>query len=212
MLHFDPMEILLTLPGIIIGFVFHEFAHAYAAVKLGDSTPKDQGRLTVDPLPHLDVFGLILIVITGFGWARPVQVDRRNFKNPRRDDIMVSLTGPMINLAIAFFFAILLKLFIVAGLPYRMNETIASGITAIAQHTVRINLVLFIFNLLPIHPLDGFHILSNMVHYTNLNRLYRLKYFSRFILIAIIITPTASYIITPLVDSIYKGLFTLLAL
>ncbi|MGE4283566.1 MAG: site-2 protease family protein [Clostridia bacterium] len=213
MFNIDPMELLLTLPGIIIGFAFHEFSHAFAAVRLGDITPEEQGRLTIAPLPHVDIIGLLLMMITGgFGWAKPVQIERRNFKNPRQDEIMVALAGPMMNLAIAFLFSILLKIFFVTGLLNQTSQTIAAGITSITQRIVWINLVLFTFNLLPIYPLDGFYLLSSLAHYSNFNRLNRLRYLSRFILIIIIITPAASYIITPIVTSIYNGLFALLVL
>ncbi|MDK2800300.1 MAG: hypothetical protein PWP27_699 [Clostridiales bacterium] len=212
MFHINPMSILLSLPGIFIGFAFHEFAHAFAADRLGDSTPRSQGRLTLDPLPHIDIMGLILIIIAGFGWAKPVQVNPRNFKNPKRDDIIVSLAGPMINFAIALLFVVLLKLLVITGVFYFINTTITSGIEALIYQTVWINLILFVFNLLPIYPLDGYHVLSHFVPYSNREKLYRLRYFSRFILLIILITPVASYVILPVVSSLYDGLFTLLKL
>lgn len=212
MFHINPMSILLSLPGIFIGFAFHEFAHAFAADRLGDSTPRSQGRLTLDPLPHIDIMGLILIIIAGFGWAKPVQVNPRNFKNPKRDDIIVSLAGPMMNFAIALLFVVLLKLLVITGVFYFINTTITSGIEALIYQTVWINLILFVFNLLPIYPLDGYHVLSHFVPYSNREKLYRLRYFSRFILLIILITPVASYVILPVVSSLYDGLFTLLKL
>jgi Zn-dependent protease len=102
-------ETLLLIPGILLGFSFHEYAHAQMAVWLGDDTPKQQGRLSVSPLAHIDILGFILILLAGFGWAKPVQINESNFKNRKRDDILVSLSGPAMNLLIAIFFLILMK-------------------------------------------------------------------------------------------------------
>lgn len=212
MFNIDPMVVLLTLPGIIVGFAFHEFAHAYAADKLGDPTPRSQGRLTLDPLPHIDIVGLILIILAGFGWAKPVEVNPRNFKNPRRDDLIVSLAGPMMNVAIAFAAIVFLKLFFVSTIPYHINQGIANGIWHIGTRTVWINLVLFVFNLLPLYPLDGYHIFMNIIPFENRLKFHRFQRFSRLILLLIIITPVSNYLIRPIVSGLYDGMRILLKL
>src|SRR6056297_1237027 len=112
MLKTELVRVLSTLPGIILGFTIHEFFHALTALKLGDSTAKNAGRLTLDPRKHIEPIGFILILIAGFGWARPVPVNHSNFKNPRRDDLIVSISGPFSNIFLALFFLIIIKTFI----------------------------------------------------------------------------------------------------
>ena len=101
---------LLVLPGILLGISIHEFSHGYAAVKMGDNTPLMQGRLTINPIKHIDPVGFICLLVFGFGWAKPVMIDNRNFKNPRKDDAIVALAGPAANFLTAFLFVGLMKL------------------------------------------------------------------------------------------------------
>ena len=109
------MHTLMILPGIIIGLSFHEFAHAFVAYKLGDSTPKLQGRVTLSPLAHIDPIGMIALVFIGFGWGIPVQINRRNFKKPRRDEFLVAIAGVTTNLILATIFMGLARLLLVFG-------------------------------------------------------------------------------------------------
>ena len=101
------LDKLLFLPGILLGISIHEFSHGYAAVKMGDNTPLLQGRITLNPMKHLDPLGFICLLLFGFGWAKPVMINSRNFKNPRRDDAIVSLAGPVANFLVAFLYLIL---------------------------------------------------------------------------------------------------------
>ena len=101
---------LLFLPGILLGIAIHEFSHGYAAVKMGDNTPLLQGRITLNPIKHLDPMGFLCLLVFGFGWAKPVVINSRNFKDPRRDDAIVSLAGPASNFIIAFLFTGFMKL------------------------------------------------------------------------------------------------------
>lgn len=155
----DIRDLLLILPGILFGFTIHEFAHAYVAYWLGDDTAERQGRLTLNPLAHLDPLGTMLILFAGFGWARPVPVDSRNFRNPRWDDIKVTAAGPLSNLAVA----------LALGLAYRFipvdpgPATLLGTFKLILLYAVQMNLVLFFFNLLPIFPLDGARIVQRLL-------------------------------------------------
>lgn len=145
----SPLSFLIIAISILIGFTIHEFTHAYVADKLGDSTPRLMGRLTLNPLAHLDLIGTIFLLLAGFGWGKPVIVNSRNFKNPVVDNVTVSLAGPLSN----FFLAVIL------GLAIRfiqMPDIISQILTII----VFFNLVLMIFNFLPIPPLDGSKLLS----------------------------------------------------
>jgi Zn-dependent protease len=144
---FDPQQIIFLIVSIIIGFSFHEFAHALAADLLGDPTPRDQGRLTLSPAAHLDIIGTLMFLLAWFGWAKPVEVNPSNFKNRRRDDLLVSLAGPASNLLLAFLLARLF-LFPIPG-PYEL----------LLNTMINVNVVLAIFNMIPIPPLDGSRII-----------------------------------------------------
>ncbi|MCX7843188.1 MAG: site-2 protease family protein [Clostridia bacterium] len=191
----DITEILLTLPGIIIGLAFHEFAHAAMSDRLGDPTPRNMGRLTLSPLPHIDPIGLLLIVLAGFGWARPVQVNPRYYKNPRRDEILVSAAGPIMNLLIAVLFGIVLKAFLTFGVLESLNNSMGRNLYLIMYYTIWINVILMIFNLLPLPPLDGSHILANILPYRYLGIIYKLEQYSNIILILLIVTKITRYIV-----------------
>jgi Zn-dependent protease len=147
------IEILLgRVIGLIIGFTLHEWAHAWVAYRLGDNTPYYQGRLTLDPRAHIEPLGILLALIAGFGWARPVQINPRAFyPNEKRGLVIVSLAGPVMNLIIAAVIGLLLRPLISAG-------TFGHFITYVLETVVWFNLVLFLFNLIPLAPLDGYKI------------------------------------------------------
>ncbi|HBE05756.1 MAG TPA: site-2 protease family protein [Firmicutes bacterium] len=154
----DLTQMVLMLAIFIPSLVLHEFAHAITATALGDPTPRWEGRLTLNPLAHFDIFGAIMIIITmitgfGIGWARPVGVDPRNFKKPARDMVLVAVAGPLSNILLAVFFGLILRFMIVA------NYMISPGLAVFLQLGTLINLSLAFFNLLPIPPLDGSRIL-----------------------------------------------------
>jgi len=209
MFDIDIERILLTLPGILVALSFHEFAHGMTSYLLGDPTPKNQGRLTVNPLPHIDFLGFILLMFAGFGWAKPVMVNPRYYKNPKRDEILVSAAGPVMNLVMSSVFAALLKLLLIAGENTAVNLELVSITANIFIYAIHINIVLCIFNLLPIPPLDGFHILANIIPPRRYKVLYFLQKYSTIILLVMIITPVISYIISPPVRLIYNTLMKL---
>lgn len=179
----DFRDILLILPGILFGFTIHEFAHAYVAYWLGDDTAERQGRLTLNPLAHLDPIGTMLILFAGFGWARPVPVDSRNFRNPRWDDIKVTAAGPLSNLLVA----------LVLGLTYRFlpmaagAETLAGTFKLILLYAVHMNLVLCFFNLIPIFPLDGARIVVRLLPLNEAFAFARLEPMGPFLLMGIMV-------------------------
>lgn len=195
--------ILLTIPAIIIGFSFHEFAHAYTSYKLGDPTPGNQGRLTLSPLAHIDIIGFILILLAGFGWAKPVQINPRYYKNPRRDELIVSLAGPAMNLVVAFVFVV------IHGLIdnfYSGDDVVVYNILRVIEYVTWINIILFFFNLIPLPPLDGFAILRELMPRRQYRLVWFLEQYSTIILLLIIITPVVSYVIIPPAEYI-NGLF-----
>ena len=212
MFNLDPITILLTIPGVLIGLSFHEFAHAIVSDRLGDPTPRNQGRLTLSPLPHIDIIGFILIAIVGFGWAKPVQINTRYYRNPRRDEILVSIAGPLMNLAVAFIFTVFIKISLVISLDSMVSGNLYQAIINILFYTIHINIMLFVFNLIPIPPLDGFHVLANIIPARNYKIVYTLERYGFIILILIVVTPAASYIISPPIRFLLNALFTLMGI
>jgi Zn-dependent protease len=156
-----------TLPFVIlvlvISFTIHEFAHAYSAYKLGDSTAYQFGRVSLNPMVHLDLFGTIMLLIAGFGWAKPVPVNRGNFKNPRLMGIIVTAAGPISNLILVFISAFIFMAFFKFGWYHSMSNGSVTAIKLFLNMMVGINLTLFLFNLIPIPPLDGYRIIQDLV-------------------------------------------------
>ncbi len=153
--NFSIMDILYRIPAVLIALSFHEWGHAFAAYKLGDPTARNMGRMTVNPIKHIDPIGLICMALFSFGWAKPVPVNPRNFNNYRRDDILVSVAGVSINLLLCFVSSGLLIL--IADV---LNVQNAALITIVLNFCL-INIGLCVFNLVPIPPLDGYHVLKN---------------------------------------------------
>ena len=158
----DPLQIILSIPAILIGFTFHEYAHALVADRLGDRTPRSQGRLTLNPFVHIDIMGFILILLVGFGWAKPVQTNPSSFKHYYKDDLKVSFAGPIANLIIAFVATVLFAIVTKVFSSVDSSNQLATIIYTILVDTVRINCMLFILNLIPIPGFDGFHILRDL--------------------------------------------------
>jgi len=156
----DIRTIIIAAPVIIFSLTIHEYFHAWSANKLGDPTAKDMGRLSLNPLRHLDVFGTLMLFLSNFrfGWAKPVPVNPYNLRNLRRDDLIISAAGPLSNLGLAF----------IAGTIYRLMGganllSINEAFFLMIQLLIFINVSLAFFNLLPIYPLDGSHIFRNLL-------------------------------------------------
>jgi Zn-dependent protease len=156
----DLIRTLKFLPGIIIGLTVHEFSHAYVAHKCGDTTARDQGRVTLNPLKHIDLLGFILLLVAGFGWAKPVEFNEQNLKNPKTDVLKIAVAGPLSNALTAMILSIIFMILSGSVLnDYTRGDRI---LTEILRYGVYINWGLFIFNLIPLPPLDGSHLL---LHY-----------------------------------------------
>lgn len=173
------LNILFTLPGIIIALSFHEMSHGYTAHLLGDDTAHYQGRITLNPMKHFDLFGFLCLIFVGIGWGKPVPVNARNFKKPKRDMALTSLAGPASNFLLAFVFSFLLAIIYKfsdksaissisralsgIGISGEGKIGIAAIIFYIVFYAVMINISLGVFNLLPVPPLDGSNILFSFL-------------------------------------------------
>ncbi|MGE5627738.1 MAG: site-2 protease family protein [Solirubrobacterales bacterium] len=199
------LEKIYLIPAILIGLTFHEFAHAFVADKLGDKTPKFQGRLTLNPFVHIDILGFIMIMLIGFGWAKPVQTNPSAYKNYYKDDLKVSIAGPMANLIVAFLGSILVVIFYKLGLlSLAGSGNISLILTSILLEIISINCMLFVFNLIPLPGLDGFHVLRDIFpsfFYKISDSIYR---YQLIILLIFVATPIASFVVGVPVGFLYK--------
>ncbi|MFB6363030.1 site-2 protease family protein [Paenibacillus elgii] len=148
---------------LLISFTVHEFAHAYFADRFGDSTPRSMGRLTLNPRVHLDLLGMIFFLVVGIGWAKPVLVNRSHFKKPRLMGIIVSLAGPLSNLVLAFVSLILFYALIRMGALTGTSQGVSMAIQLFFTQMVLMNIFLFILNLIPFPPLDGYRIVEDLL-------------------------------------------------
>ena len=162
-------DALYVVPAILISLTFHEFGHAYAAYKMGDPTARNLGRMTLNPLAHIDPIGFILLVLFGFGWAKPVPVNPRNYNNFKKGEIVVSLAGVTMNLILAVVGAMILYTMLAVNGYKMMTDSVLSTIAIILYYFVGLNCGLIVFNLIPIPPLDGSRIIGlfipNKVYY-----------------------------------------------
>lgn len=171
-----PEVLVLLIPVLLFALVFHEFSHGWVANKLGDPTAKNQGRLTLNPLAHLDPFGSLMILFVGFGWAKPVPVDSRYLANPRKDMMKIAFAGPASNLLLA----------LVGGLMIRLTGYVDTFTSMLILFT-QINISLAVFNMIPIPPLDGSQIFSGIMIQRNPQLVMQLQMYGPQILMGLIL-------------------------
>lgn len=182
---------------LAIAFTVHEFAHAYVAYKFGDPTAKKQGRLTLSPLAHLDPIGTLLIFIAGFGWAKPVPVNRFYFKNPRLAGVLVSVAGPLSNLVIAFIGLAVWYILLSAGALSSMSPGTAESLEQFFNILVLLNITLFIFNLFPFPPLDGYRIIEDLAPAGVRAKMTQFESYGIVVFLILVLTPLDKYTIQP---------------
>jgi Zn-dependent protease len=171
-----PEVLVLLIPVLLFALVFHEFSHGWVANKLGDPTAKNQGRLTLNPLAHLDPFGSLMILFVGFGWAKPVPVDSRYLANPRKDMMKIAFAGPASNLLLA----------LIGGLIIRLTGYVDTFTSMLILFT-QINISLAVFNMIPIPPLDGSQIFSGIMIQRNPQLVMQLQMYGPQILMGLIL-------------------------
>lgn len=214
---FNIVATLLTLPGVILAMSFHEFAHAFAADRLGDSTPRNQGRLTLDPMKHIDPVGIFLLIFAHIGWGRPVQINPNNFSKVSREkgETIVSLAGPLMNFILAFVLMIifyLLAIFIpnTGILKSLSGINVMSVIMTMLYYAIVVNVGLGVFNLIPIPPLDGSKVLNHFLPYNAKQWFYKNEQiFTIVFFLLLFIRPAGvsviSRILTPIIGGILNG-------
>lgn len=183
----NPVDLLFTLPAILIALTIHEFSHGLTAHLLGDPTPKNQGRLTLNPIPHLDILGTLLLLVARFGWAKPVQVNPFYFRGDRqRGMLLVALAGPASNLLVA----------LVGGILYNLFDN--QFVLIFLSRLITLDVYLAVFNLLPVPPLDGSKILLGILPRRMHESIYALESYGPLLLMLLIVTNTTGKILVPI--------------
>ena len=209
----DSLYFLLSLASRALVFLLvipvHESAHAWVAHKLGDDTAYKQGRISLNPFVHLDLFGCVLMLLTGFGWAKPVPVNPSNMKNPRKGFALTALAGPLSNLLAAFVAALAFRIISVTGIGMSDPGTLAVEevdkmyyVLLILEFFVEINVSLAAFNLIPLPPLDGFNIVTQIFDLSKKPWYYNVINYGSWILLALVIFNIIDIVISPAINGI----------
>lgn len=193
--------------ALMIAFTLHEFAHAYLAYRFGDPTAKRMGRVTLNPRAHLDVFGTILIFIAGFGWAKPVPVNRGYFRYPRLMGIAVSAAGPLSNLLIAFVGLCIYYALNTFGVFDLMTYGVFHSTILFFDILIGLNLLLFVFNLIPLPPLDGYRIIEDLAPLHLREKMRQLEQWGVFIFLMLVFIPPLYKVTIMPIMSLRQDLF-----
>ena len=191
MFDFSLTGLIAGLPGLVIALVIHEYAHAKAADVMGDFTPRMTGRLTLNPMAHIDPIGLIMLLVVRFGWAKPVMINARNFRNWRQGELLVAVAGPVANLIVAFISLLAMAVLFKLGM-------FSEGVRLVLSMMVLFNINFAIFNMLPLPPLDGSKVLMVLLPGRLAYKLMSLELYSFIILIFLMMTPFLTMILIPL--------------
>ncbi len=203
------LSIIITLPAVIVAITFHEYAHAKMADKFGDTTPRNQGRLTLNPLAHMDPFGFVLLMFAHIGWGKPVQINPNNFtSNKSRSfcESMVALAGPLMNFAIAIVSAVIYLLILKLN-PTLFSTRMGLMLDIFLEMLITINIGLGVFNLVPLPPLDGEKIFRNILPYNAKAWLDRNEQTLYMVFMILWIFGVLEVIVSPVINLITKGMF-----
>lgn len=206
------LGLVLSLPGLLIAVTFHEYAHSFVADKLGDDTPRRQGRLTLNPLAHLDPYGTFLMIFAGFGWGKPVEINPINFNRKvsmKGGSALVSIAGPLMNFILAIICAIIYGILLRTSIVYSKTGEI---LMEIILYTMSMNIGLGVFNLIPLPPLDGSKVLLALLPSRAQDWYENNQHILYIIFLVIWITPIAGQIVTPVITSINHWLINLIGI
>lgn len=198
-------DMLLAVIPALICITLHELSHGFVAYKLGDNTAKNMGRLTLNPIKHIDIFGLIMMVVFKFGWAKPVPVNMRNFKNPKRDMAITALAGPLSNVLIC---CVVLFIYGLVYLPCNLAGTEFAGSLLYAVYiTAYLSIALAIFNIIPIPPLDGSKVLFSLMSDESYMKLMRYERYGMLLLLVLIVTDVLGNPLYAVTQFVFDKLF-----
>lgn len=211
---FNLIELLFSFGALVVAITIHEFSHAFVADRLGDPTPRVQGRLTLNPMKHLDPLGTLMLLLVRFGWGKPVQFDAYNLRHPRRDSAIISIAGPISNILLAITCSLSLQLLFTYRLALLATPVVSMLmylLVAFLQNLIVINVVLAIFNLVPIHPLDGFKIVEGILPENKAREWHELERYGMIFLLFLLFpilggTAPVSRLISPVINFILQFL------
>jgi len=186
----QPIIFLFVITALVICISLHEFAHAYIADKLGDNTPRLLGRVTLNPLAHLDPLGTLLLIVAGFGWGKPVPFNPINLKHPKRDSALIAFAGPLSNFVLASTLGLLLHLI-------GQGQPVLYGFLYL---TIFYNIVLGVFNLIPIHPLDGFKVVAGLLPTSLYLQWMQMQGYGTLILLFLVFTRSINVVVEPIIN------------
>lgn len=205
-------SLIASIPGVLIAITFHEFAHGFAAYKLGDNTAKNEGRLTLNPLNHIDPIGFFMLMFAGFGWGKPVNVNPRNYTRKislEKGEAIVSAAGPVMNFLLAIVFSIIYYLLYKFAGDAFLGTTVGGIIMLLIGYTISINVGLGVFNLIPLPPLDGSKILTPFLPYKAKEWFVNNEQIFSMIFVVLWITGIAGNIISPAIGWITTGILNI---
>ena len=198
------LSLILSIPGLLVALTFHEFAHGYAAYRMGDNTARYSGRLSLNPLDHLDIWGTLCLLFFHFGWAKPVPINPANFRDQKKGIIIVSLAGPFANFLLAFVCAVVCKILV----RFTASSEIAVFFYQVFLYAEVMNVGLMVFNLRPIPPLDGSKVLMEFLPPRARYEMYRIERYSGIVLLILVWTR----VLTPILGTLSGWVFALLSL
>lgn len=198
------LSLILSIPGLLVALTFHEFAHGYAAYRMGDNTARYSGRLSLNPLDHLDIWGTLCLLFFHFGWAKPVPINPANFRDQKKGIIIVSLAGPFANFLLAFVCAVVCKILV----RFTAASEIAVFFYQVFLYAEVMNVGLMVFNLIPIPPLDGSKVLMEFLPPRARYEMYRIERYSGIVLLILVWTR----VLTPILGTLSGWVFALLSL
>lgn len=204
--------LLASIPGVLIAITFHEFAHGFVAYKLGDNTAKNEGRLSLNPLDHLDPIGSLMLLFAGFGWGKPVHVNPRNYTRKismEKGEAIVSAAGPIMNFLLAIIFTLIYYAIYKFAGSQLLSSTVGGIIMLLISYTISINIGLGVFNLIPLPPLDGSKIIMPFLPYKAKECFINNEQLFSLIFVVLWITGIAGNIISPVINLVTTGIFSL---
>lgn len=206
------LSLLISAPGVLIAITFHEFAHAFAADRLGDDTARREGRLSLNPFDHLDPIGFLMLLFAGFGWGKPVHVNPTNYTRKmsmEKGEAIVSIAGPIMNFILAIIFTLIYcAIYKFAGLTF-IASTTGSIVMSLISATISINIGLGVFNLIPLPPLDGSKVIMPILPYKAKNWFINNSNLFYIVFVVIWITGIAGYIINPAINAVSNAIIGL---